>query len=200
VLDLDQSQVEEMEVLGTVTLAPSQWESLRKSCKSVPKRFSTVLATTYKDCTCDMNNYCIALNARQVAVLCFDDEVLSTFTLSWQLGESPIQMDRRGQCYVEGAQIPFQTLLAAIAGGPQRGLESEIDSATTARYIHIRPAPLDTRNSPALSSRITKIREVARQAGWGSIMEDDIVSENSYAEPGARPSSESWLDYTLKRR
>ena len=46
-----------------------QWQSLRRNARVVPKRFSTVLPTTYRDCTCDMYNYCIALNAAQIAVL-----------------------------------------------------------------------------------------------------------------------------------
>jgi hypothetical protein len=193
VLDLNASQVEEMEVLGTVTLTAGQWESLRGKCRAVPKRFDTVLAITYRDCTCELNNYCIALNPRQVAVLCFDDEILSTYTLSWQLDESPICMDRRGQCYVKGVLIPFQTLLDAIAVGPPKPLEDGSESKE--HYIAILPAPLESRKSSALSSRIAKVRETARQAGWDISIEDDVVGEDSDRSAG---KDSTWLTDALK--
>ena len=138
-----------------------------------------------------MYNYCIALDRRRIAVHCFDDELLSTYTLKWILLDATIHMDRSGQCHVKGAPVPFESLLEAISGEPDEFWVS--DFRQKKRRITIAPAPLDNRNSPALRSRIEMIRGAAGKGGWEFEIEDD------YYETVEAVRASTWLDDALKR-
>lgn len=68
-LELTESQAEEVELLDTLTLTDEQWRDLRKIGPACPKRFYTILPIDHNDCTCGYSDYVILVSRRKAAVL-----------------------------------------------------------------------------------------------------------------------------------
>ena len=166
VLELSDSQAEEVDVLGSLTLNPAQFAKLRAIGPSCPKRFETVLPVTWNDCTCDMNLYAIHLSRQRVAVLHRQLEVPAAQVLENRLkeqGDLFLHADRRGQFYHDGVLIPFPRLLELIGQSSGKARPGNIPEEL--QLMVELPVGLD-RNSAALRTRIDELRDAATRGGW----------------------------------
>ena len=55
IIHLTPEQIEETQLLSTLTLTPEQWRGFRQQFPNIPKRFDTVLPVTLNDCTCGLD-------------------------------------------------------------------------------------------------------------------------------------------------
>jgi hypothetical protein len=164
-IKITESQVEEIETLGTLTLTNIQWKQLRAIGGNCPKRFQNVLPITWNDCTCDMSPYAIQLSRDSVAII--HSEIKGDLGLELQsfLMESSeyisLSVDHRGQFYYKGFLIPFDKLVNIIETATIKKSNNSNDD----RYLFIfRPLGM-TIKSPQLERRINKLHEVAKKAG-----------------------------------
>ena len=128
IVALTPSQIEETQTLGTFTLAPEQWEEIRSKWPQCPKRFTIVLPVTWRDCTCDMENYVIALSRDRIAVLLGGNFTTSIEAVRKQIFSQysrELRLDERGQFYLDGKLIPFRNLLESVAEPPSDMKRSE---------------------------------------------------------------------------
>lgn len=167
-LVLSASQREEIEVLGTLTLEPSQWERVRRSYPAMPKRIEHVLPVTYNDCMCDIGVYAIQLDSETVAVAHEQYAEEGTFETSLVEGkELSLRVDHRGQFYFKGGRIPFQKLLDAIRDSKPAAGEEEA-------WLLVE-FPLDvTRMTKEVASRIKLLSEAGKGAGWTVHLDDSV--------------------------
>jgi hypothetical protein len=172
VIKISDSQIEEIETLGTLTLTDEQWKHMRAIGKNCPKRFQNILPITWNDCTCDMSPYVIQMSRDSVAIIHSEIQGIVGAELQSFLVESSedisLNVDHRGQFYFKGFLIPFDDLLRIIAS-------STINTSPQSnhnRYLFIFHPLGMTSKSPQLKSRIKKLHETAIAAGL-TISEQD---------------------------
>ena len=68
-LNLLDFQIEELEILGSVTLSTQQYDLLKTIGNNVPKRFNTILSINYDDCTCGIGLYAIQTASDSIAII-----------------------------------------------------------------------------------------------------------------------------------
>jgi hypothetical protein len=166
VLELSDSQAEEVDVLGSLTLSPGQFAQLRAIGPSCPKRFEAVVPVTWNDCTCDMNLYAIQLSRQRVAVLHSQIEVPAARVLEEILKEQDdlyLHVDRRGQFHHGGVLIPFPRVLELIGESSGKARPGNIPEELQLS-VEL-PVGLD-RNSPVLKGRLDQLRDAASKRGW----------------------------------
>jgi hypothetical protein len=178
-LEITDSQREEVEVIGTLTLTTDQWQQLRAISQTCPKRIEMVLPLNYHSCGDDLIgvSYAIQLSESQVAVT---HEVLRSgsakMTLERALGSEKIvvlRMDRRGQFYYDGVLIPFEQLLRLVttrgADGGEAEDHREIRPQTQTRHLGVvRPMGVG-RESAVAKTRLDQIFGAAATAGWSEV-------------------------------
>ncbi|MGA2498312.1 MAG: hypothetical protein ABSH20_11260 [Tepidisphaeraceae bacterium] len=181
IVKLNESQIEEVETLGTLTLDPGQWAKLRATNADCPKRFDTVLPITYDDCTCGVGNYVIAVSRDEVAVLRSGrgakaiDAFIDALSGSGSAGaraprevddRAPtptLLVDHRGQFYYKGILLPFRELLAAVSTTKAARAAKPADEN---RLIWVSFPVHVGSNSEAIKPRLDKLKEAATAAGW----------------------------------
>lgn len=123
VVSLTAEQIEETQALGTFTLTPEQWRTLRAERPSCPKRFNTVLPVTFNDCCCGVEGeFVIALSRDRIAVLMGEDSDQALRSVRWALFKSQqvtLRANERGEFYAGGTLVPFPLLLQAFATPPE---------------------------------------------------------------------------------
>lgn len=166
VLTLSESQSEEIEILGTLTLATEQWQKLRSIGPACPKRLVQILPVTWDDCTCETPYYVIQLSRSQVAVvhsvlvrMTFEDlELELTKTSNLKL-----YADRRGQFYFKGTLIPFSRLLQLIGASSGR---MPSDHPEQQRWLCVElPLGIEP-DSAVMKTRLDELFKTAEKAGW----------------------------------
>lgn len=160
-LTLSDSQKEEIETMGTLTLSSEQWQSLRAVSTACPKRIERILPSTYRDCGCALIGlfYGIQLSPDQVAVthdqisgVPDSADVQSALNTRSELC---LRMDRRGQFYYGGALIPFSDLLKMVA-----------NSGKKERWLGVaRPIGMK-RDSAVAKERLDALFKAGEAAGW----------------------------------
>ncbi len=123
VVSLTAEQIEETQALGTFTLTPEQWRTLREKRPSCPKRFNTVLPVTFNDCCCGVDGeFVIALSRDRIAVLMGEDSNQALRSVRWALFRSQhvtLRANERGEFYAGGMLVSFPLLLKAFATPPE---------------------------------------------------------------------------------
>jgi hypothetical protein len=160
-LTVSDSQTEEIETMGTLTLSSEQWEQLRAISSGCPKRIEEILPSTYRDCGCALIGvfYGIQLSPNQVAVPHYEiaegsdsTNVRSALNSSTKL---ILRMDGRGQFYHGGALIPYGELLQLLANSGKSDRKLGV----------VRPIGVK-RNSAIAKERLDALFKTAAAAGW----------------------------------
>ncbi|MES2923903.1 MAG: hypothetical protein V4819_20285 [Verrucomicrobiota bacterium] len=167
-LTVSESQREEIDVVGTLTLTPDQWKELRAIGPDCPKRIDRILLETYDDCGCDLIDvfYAIQLNTGAVAVT--HDQLSSGWgfrKLQLALSESDtlqLRVDPRGQFYHEGILIPFPRLLDLVKASSKK---PRADGIILRKIGVVRPTGV-SRKDAAVADRLETLFKTAEAAGW----------------------------------
>lgn len=167
-LTLTDSQREEIDVTGSLTLTSDQWKELRAIGPDCPKRIERVVLETYDDCGCDLIDtfYGIQLNTGAVAV------THGLLTSGWgcrnlilalaQSREIQLRVDARGQFYYGGALIPYPRLLEMVTASAQQRKDAGISAGSLGV---VRPAGV-RRKDAAVRERLDTLFKKAEAAGW----------------------------------
>jgi len=158
---LNEEQLEEVTVMGTLTLTRTQWTELRAKSPGMPKRIETILPSTYNDCSCGLEGELgIWFKNGTVAVVL---EYPPTPFSEWpdeRKNEScknmQFRMDARGQFYQDGRLVRYEEVKARTAWVPANASHHSIG-------IDI-PPHLDA-TTPALAGRLAELKKIAEAAG-----------------------------------
>lgn len=167
-LTLTDSQREEIDVVGTLTLTPDQWKELRTIGPDCPKRIDRILLETYDDCGCDLIGvfYAIQLSTGSVAVT--HGQLGSGWgyqKLRLALAESQklqLRVDARGQFYYDGVLIPFPALLQMVTASNK---PPEAGGIILRDFGVVRPSGV-SRKDAAVADRLETLFKTAEAAGW----------------------------------
>lgn len=162
-LTISESQTEEIDSLGTLTLSSEQWQQLRAISPNCPMRIEEILPVTYRDCDCGLAGvfFGIQLSTNRVAVT--HSEIAhgsdgSNVRRAIESGKDLIlRMDKRGQFYYGGALIHFEDLLKLIA---------DTAKADRMRMLGVvRPLGVK-RDSSVAKERLDALYKAAAGTGW----------------------------------
>jgi len=167
-IELSDSQREEIIALGSITLDSAQWADSRKLNPAVPKRIEMVFPRDWADCSCGAENVAYAIHTEpgRAAIIADFMEGDPASLLKERLGESGgafLSVDPRGQFYHEGRLVPFAMLLKAleIQAKPAKNQVAPPDPCIS---IDI-PFELEP-SSAVLKPRLDEASAVAAKAGW----------------------------------
>lgn len=185
VISLSAEQVEETQILHTLTLTSEQWREIRAKSPGCPRRFDTILPVTYTDCDCCWpEKYVIVLSRDRVAVLHDEESEWSVSSIHAALFKDDVttnlRMNERGEFYIDGRLLPFQTLLKALAVTPEGvkrdkdghllidvvdgAREGEVFSVWRSLYVEL---PIGMKPSDAaIASRLQEVVNAAKKMGF----------------------------------
>jgi len=184
VINLTESQAEEVEVLNTLTLTSDQWRELSKIGPACPKRFYTLLPIDYHDCTCGESDYAIIMPGKKAAILhsfiqksAFDGlsilfnppdrPVLSGFRWEQYMGKQTLtlQVDHNGVFYLGATAIPFETLREQLSNTKVPAYNIDQAGPVKERTIVFQLAP-GMRASKELKKKAPELKLAAEATGW----------------------------------
>lgn len=180
-LNLNDDQLEEVTVAGTLTLTREQWKQLRSINPAVPKRIESILPCTYNDCTCGIAegeqgdvNYGIWFKNGTVAVVLDDPpQPFSEWTVDKKNADCALmnfRMDERGQFYENEKLVRYSEVKARTAWIPANAQDKSL-------VIELPPHLKST--DAAIAGRLKELKEIAKTAGrhfwvfWSPMPEDE---------------------------
>jgi hypothetical protein len=165
---LNEDQLEEVTVAGTLTLTRAQWQEARAKDPSTPKRIDEIYPCTYNDCACGMEDttfgvwfkdgtVAIASYQRATPFAQMDDEEKKRISRDIYLN-----MDARGQFYEDGVLLPYSEVKARVSfEHPPASAENNYMGSTLG--IHI--PPTSKASDTALASRLKELQSLSKAAG-----------------------------------
>jgi hypothetical protein len=160
IVALNDSQIEEIEALNTVTLTSDQWAIARKTMPKVRKRIMGVLPANWSDCTCCHDYQAILFPDNRLAIvhsLTFDKKGVGD-------GREPIRMGRDGQFYDWGHMYDFDALIALIRNSSD---VSELRNKQGERLRkEVSPPPGKALTDADIYKRVREIYQELAAKGW----------------------------------
>jgi hypothetical protein len=167
---LNEDQLEEVTVVGSLTLTRDQWQELRKLSPSTPKRIDTIFPSTHNDCTCGMDGQTFGVWFKDgtVAVVYENTSVpfekLDTETKDKLAKDLSFRMDERGQFYHDNKLIPYSEVKSRVAYLRALPVEKQSDGAG---FLQIEIPPTSKATDPALAGRLKELQTIAKTVGHG---------------------------------
>jgi hypothetical protein len=187
VVNLTPEQIEETQILSTLTLTPEQWRGLRKQFPNIPKRFDTVLPVTSRDCACGLEgSFVIQLSRNRAAFL---NSMQAEGGVEWVRYElfrkraTVFQVNERGEFHIDGTVIPFSDLLKALESPPDYAKRNQFGRLITTEtsngetfetpYFLIVNLPVDAKPDGAVyAARLSQIRAACERIGLQHYLPD----------------------------
>jgi hypothetical protein len=166
---LNEDQLEEVTVVGTLTLTRDQWQEVRKLSPSTPKRIEDIFPCTHNDCTCGMEEetYGVWFKDGTVAVVYRDAPVpfekLDAESKDKLAKDLSFRMDERGQFYHDSKLIPYSEVKSRVAY--LRALP--VDKKSEGSFLEIEIPPTCKASDPALAGRLKELQTIAKTVGHG---------------------------------
>jgi hypothetical protein len=158
---LNDEQLEEVTVMGTLTLTHAQWTELRAKSPGMPKRIETILPSTYNDCSCGLEGH-FGIWFKNGTVAVVRDHPPAPFS-EWtaerkneSCGNMQFRIDARGQFYEDGRLVRYEEVKARTAWVP-----TDPDHHSIGIDV---PPHLDA-TAPALAGRLAELKKIAEAAG-----------------------------------
>ncbi len=167
---LNEDQLEEVTVAGTLTLTRAQWQEVREKSPETPKRIEAILPSTHNDCMCGMEAESLGVWFADgtVAVVFGNAPVpfdkLDTETKNARAAKLHFHIDERGQFYQDSKLIPYSEVKARVAYLKATSLE---DTSSSLASLAIELPPHLKANDAALSGRLAELQKIAKTAGRG---------------------------------
>ena len=177
---LTPEQIDETQTLGTLTLTPEQWRSVRARYPLCPKRYPHILTLVAPDRNHGVEtDYAIELSRDRMALLHRSDAAASVDDIRQQLFQHAIialRANERGEFHLHGKLVPFPILLKALAAPPDPAPRdddgkllitaiAEGKSTTAPRWLGVK-LPAGARPADAVyQSRLQQLAAAADQIG-----------------------------------
>ncbi len=167
---LNEDQLEEIIVAGTLTLTRAQWQEVREKNPATPKRIDTILPSTHNDCTCGMEEqtYGVWFKDGTVAVvfetapLPFDK--LDAETKNKLANHLHFHIDERGQFYQDSKLIPYPEVKARVTYLKATSVD---DTSASLAGLEIELPPHLKATDTAIAGRLIELKKIAKVAGRG---------------------------------
>lgn len=165
---LNEDQLEEVTVIGTLTLTSDQWKEAREKNSNTPKRIDAILPSTHNDCMCGMEEetFGVWFKNGTVAVVFGNTPVpfdqLPTEAKDELAKNLHFYIDERGQFYQDGKLIPYSDVKARAAYLKAAPAEA---SSVNLEGLNIDLPPHLKATDPALAGRLTELQKIAKTAG-----------------------------------
>ncbi len=166
---ISESQREEIDVYGTLTLDSKQWKRLQRKHPSISKRV-TVVPLNYDDCTCGMSNYVIRTAPLEVAfplhislrrVSSVKELLESDFEDNTEnQSHLYVRIDGLGRAYVHGTRFSLKQIEDFLKH-PMESFKTKKD-----KTLVIYDAGPSTGFTPASQKRVDKLIVAAQKYGW----------------------------------
>lgn len=160
------SQVEEMEVLNSVTLTKEQWAEVRKVSPNTPKRLQGIIPITWNDCLCEERCEAVRMLDGKLAIFLEDQSVQ---TISFRInpfGSLVLQVDHRGQFHLNGILVKYKTLIDAIRASEPVKPEHRKDYVGGTAKLDVPPGM--NVEDPVFEDRITSVYVELAAKGWNN--------------------------------
>lgn len=164
---LNEDQLEEITVAGTLTLTRTQWQEVRKLSPSAPKRIDTIFPSTHNDCTCGMEGQTFGVWFKDETVAVVYEDTPVTFekrnaeTKDELSKDLHFRMDERGQFYHDTKLIPYSEVKARVAY--LRAVP--VDKKSEGSFLQIEIPPTCKASDPALAGRLKELQTIAKTVG-----------------------------------
>lgn len=166
-MTLNESQIEEVETLDSVTLTKEQWRTVRQTSPNTPKRLEGILPITHNDCTCGQSYSAVLLSKKKLALFIEEQtpEILGYYLRNQK--NLTLRVDHRGQFYLGGILTRFSNLVSALEQSQSAPTRDTNDN----QWVQIGHASIETPlfmspNSSVYSERISQIMEILEAKGW----------------------------------
>lgn len=158
------SQVEEMEVLNSVTLTKEQWAEVRKVSPNTPKRLQGIIPITWNDCLCEERCEAVRMLDGKLAIF-HDDQTVQTINYRISPGRLlTLMVDRRGQFHIDGILVRYKVLIDSIrASGRVQPEDRKTYEGGTAV---VKVPPGMSVEDPVFEDRISNIYVELAAKGW----------------------------------
>ncbi|MBX7255233.1 MAG: hypothetical protein K1Y02_02635 [Candidatus Hydrogenedentes bacterium] len=173
---LSSDQIEELEVLGTVTLTTKQLKSLAEVAPDTPKRLERILSLDYSGCTCGPDSYCIQLDRDRIAILNSSKDWEASL---WEMPNESyviLRADSKGLFYYKGMKVPFEVLLDWVGRRPEPGKALSSPSLDILLPMGMR------RDDPIVKEHIKQLFESAAKAGREQVQEEESLEQATLAD------------------
>lgn len=111
---LNDSQIEEIEALNTVTLTKAQWATIRKVSPNTPKRLNGIISISWNDCLCGTQCGAVLLKNNHLAVFHAQQRVVPLSHNINYGSKLTLMVDRRGQFHLRGILVHYALLIDAV--------------------------------------------------------------------------------------
>lgn len=167
---LNEDQLEEITVAGTLTLTRTQWQEVRKLSPSAPKRIEAILPSTHNDCTCGMEEQTFGVWFKDGTVAVVYEDAPVPFekrdaeTKDELTKDLHFRMDERGQFYHDNKLIPYSEVKARVAYLKAKAID---DTSTGNAFLEIEIPPTCKASDSALAGRLKELQAIAKTVGHG---------------------------------
>lgn len=202
VINLTESQAEEVEILHTLTLTSNQWRELSKIGPACPKRFYTLLPIDYDDCTCGKSDYAIMMPGNKAAILhsfikerVFDDltflftppkvPLLGVSRWEQYFGDQTVtlQVDHKGKFYLSATEIPYDKLREQLSKSEPPTLTLDQTQPIMTERTIVLELPPGVRASKDLKKKAQELKLAAEATGWNV----ELNPSNQWKDDSGKP-------------
>lgn len=180
-LEVSDTQAEEMDTQGTLTFTKEQWQLLRQKGLMWPMRLEWIVDYNEDTCACALMGYTgIRLDEKRVAILTGGSDIENAREVLIAAGQGAgsgismsLKADRKGQFYAKGVLIPYRDLLAYF--------QEQVHSAGKKRQLSLNinfPVDID-RHSTTVKERVDQLEASAKSSGWEVHVEEKVGEPDS---------------------
>lgn len=165
-LEVSDSQAEEMDTQDTLTLTTAQWQTLRKKGLMWPMRLQGIINYDDDTCGCGLieGSTGIRLDEKHIAILpgyTETEDARQTLGAAREgNGSISLRVDRKGQFYAKGVLVPYTDVLSYFQ---EPAKPSDEDHPPTL-WVNF-PVGIN-RRSAAVKERVDQLEAAAKSSGW----------------------------------
>jgi len=174
-LEVSDSQAQEMDTQDSLTLTAEQWHMLRKRGLLWPMRLEWIVNYDEDTCGCALMGHTgIRLDEKRIAIVpgySETENARQALNAAKENGTISLRVDRKGQFYAKGVLLPFRDVLSYFQE-PANPSDAKRRPNLWIRF----PVGID-RRSDAVKERVDQLETAAQSSGW------EVNVEKKVGEP-----------------
>lgn len=176
-LEVSDSQAEEMDTQDTLTLTTEQWRLLRTKGLMWPMRLEWIVNYDEDTCGCALMGHTgIRLDEKKIAIVpgySETENARQALDAAKKNGTISLRVDRKGQFYAKGVLLPFRDVLSYF----QEPANPSDEKRQPNLFIRF-PVGID-RRSDAVKERVDQLETAGQTSGW------EVNVEKKVGEPAS---------------